>query len=171
MAIRDDLEHEAGPAGGRGGLPEGTEERSATSRGGGKAEPLEGFHKCPYLAGRPPCGTHHLFPSGTNVCWASPGEEKPYRGIRHETQESRCFGGPEGQAGCERYQQAVARALPLPRFEPPRADNASRPNWIVPPDRRPRHRRDDKARARLIFILSWSAPLVFALLLLALLFR
>ena len=29
--------------------------------------PLYTVQKCPYLAGRPPCGSHHLFPSGANV--------------------------------------------------------------------------------------------------------
>src|SRR5436309_2753380 len=171
MVIREDLEQEAGPAGGRGGSSEGAAARGETPRVGVQVEPPEGFQKCPYLAGRPPCGTHHMFPSGTNVCWASPGEEKPYRGVSHDTQESRCFGGPEGQAGCERYQHAVAQALPLPRFEPPRVETSSRQHWIVPQGSRPRHRRDEKAHARLMFILSWTAPLVLTLLLIALLFR
>src|SRR5436309_6264045 len=168
MVIREDLEQEAG---GQGGLSEGVDQRAETRRVGRETEPPEGFQKCPYLAGRPPCGTHHMFPSGTNVCWASRSEEKPYRGVSHDTQESRCFAGPEGQAGCERYQRAVAQALPLPRFEPPRVETSSRQHWIVPQGSRPRHRRDEKAHARLMFILSWTAPLVLTLLLIALLFR
>src|SRR5712691_3814599 len=47
--------------------------------------------KCPYLAGRPPHGSHHLWPSGLNVCYARPREDKPYGGVSKETQAARCF--------------------------------------------------------------------------------
>ena len=141
--------------------------------GGEAGLPMVGFQKCPYLAGRPPCGTHHLFPSGTNVCWASPREEKPYRAISRETQAERCFGGSEGLAGCDRYQQALAEALPLPRFEPPRPESASEASWVIPDEHRPRRRRreEEQRRARLMFYASWAAPLILSLLLLGLLFR
>src|SRR5438034_8599604 len=119
-------------------------DQSAASREARRAErspappaavkpPIADIPKCPYLAGRPPCGTHHMFPSGTNVCWAEPGEDKPYRAISREIQDLHCFAGTEAQAGCARYQRAVAEALSLPRFELPRADQASGPDWIVPP--------------------------------------
>jgi len=112
-----------------------------------------------------------MFPSGTNVCWAEPGEQKPYQTLSRETQDLHCFAGTEGQAGCERYQRALAAALPLPRFELPRAGHPSGSDWVVPPGHRPHHRPDEKARARLLFYASWMAPLLLALLLLALLFR
>jgi hypothetical protein len=172
MVIREDLEREEGAASGRpGGMSASPAGELGAAKGGRAADPaVAGFQKCPYLAGRPPCGSHHMFPSGTNVCWAGPDDEKPYRGVSRDTQAEHCFGGPEGLAGCSRYQHAVAQALPLPRFEPAR-EAASRGDWVVEPGHRPSHRRDEKRRARLIFHASWIAPLLLAGLLLALLLR
>jgi hypothetical protein len=173
MVIRGDLERENEAAAGQeDSSPGRSPQRPGTAKETrAAAPPMQGFQKCPYLAGRPPCGTHHMFPSGTNVCWAEPGEEKPYRTLSRETQDLHCFAGTEAQSGCERYQRAVTAALPLPRFELPRADRAAGSDWIVPPGQRPHHRPDEKARARLLFYLSWTAPLIFALLLLGLLLR
>src|SRR3989442_14581155 len=101
-------------------------DQSAASREARRAErspappvavkpPIADIPKCPYLAGRPPCGTHHLFPSGTNVCWADPGKAKPYRAISRETQRAHCFGGPDGPRGCDRYRRGGAGG----RLRPP----------------------------------------------------
>jgi hypothetical protein len=174
MVIREDLEREGKSAVGEGGASDRATARKRSSPGDGEAGlPMAGFQKCPYLAGRPPCGTHHLFPSGTNVCWASPREEKPYRPVSREMQADRCFAGAEGLAVCERYQQALAEALPLPRFEPPRQERSSPDSWIIPDEHRPRRRRreEEKQRARIMFYASWAAPLILSLLLLGLLFR
>src|SRR4051812_696418 len=67
MVIREDLERENEPAAVR---EESTPGRSPQRPGTATATPaaappMQGFQKCPYLAGRPPCGTHHMFPSGT----------------------------------------------------------------------------------------------------------
>ncbi len=133
---------------------------------------LVGMQKCPYLAGRPPCGTHHLFPSGTNVCWADPGKEKPYQAISRGTQDLNCFGGAEGQTTCARFQQATTKALPPPRFERPRAGVDDRSKWAVPPPQRPRHRPGpDDLRSRLFAVCSWAVPLGLTALLLALVLR
>src|SRR5438132_2655060 len=113
-------------------------DQSAASREARRAErspaspaavkpPIADIPKCPYLAGRPPCGSHHLFPSGTNVCWADPGAEKPYRAISRNTQATHCFGGPDGQLGCDRYRQAVEVARPLPHFQRPWTDAPTGP--------------------------------------------
>lgn len=156
--------------------PEDQAARSRQERGAGRsagfpgdARPLvEGIQKCPYLAGRPPCGTHHLFPSGTNVCWAGPGEEKPYRTISRETQRDHCFGEPDGPRACDRYRRAVADALPLPHFESrpasaaPRIDQGVRP---PPPSHRPETMAQLKRQA------AWLLPLCLTALLLLLLFR
>lgn len=171
MVIREDLEREIQavtiPAGGQSERPE------AMMGGGegGEAGFLQstGLQKCPYLAGRPPCGTFHLFPSGTNVCWADPSEEKPYRAISRSTQDAHCFAGPEGQRSCPRYQQAEAQSLPLPQFEPPRPA-ALAPEWALPRTtvlrRRGRgRRRKDERSARLWANVSWLVPLGLALLL------
>ena len=126
------------------------------------------FQKCPYLAGRPPCGTHHLYPSGTNVCWADPGAEKPYRAISRDTQSAHCFGGSDGLSGCDRYRQAVAHARLLPHFD-------SRPASVSPrldPGARPRRspRRSETAAPWLRHA-AWLVPLGLTALLLLLLLR
>src|ERR1043166_7539924 len=66
----------------------GGNERSAAERGAALrtagdevGRVRERLGKCPYLAGRPPCGTHHLFPSRVNVCWAERSQAKPYHTI------------------------------------------------------------------------------------------
>jgi hypothetical protein len=138
-----------------------------------KAVPvIAGRQKCPYLAGRPPCGTHHLFPSGANVCWAEASEGKPYRSISRDTQELRCFGASEGQDGCERYRRALDQLLPPPQFERPPADAPRSPEWALPPRRPPRRRQSDlSTRQRLMAYLAWTAPLGLTVLLLVLLLR
>lgn len=172
MVIREDLERERQPAMSGDGASDRAAALKRGSSGGDAGVPIAGFQKCPYLAGRPPCGTHHLFPSGTNVCWASPGEEKPYRAISRELQADCCFGGAAGLAECDRYQHALAEALPLPRFEPPRPDRSSKDSWIIPDEHRPRRRRDtEKRRAHLMSTASWVTPLLLSLLLLGLLLR
>src|SRR4051794_20032431 len=104
MVIREDLEREEQASGCGEASPEGRGESSTDRAPQPREDPrIEGFQKCPYLAGRPPCGTHHMFPSGANVCYACPGESKPYRSQSRETQALHCFGGAEGLAGCEHY--------------------------------------------------------------------
>src|SRR5437762_1611060 len=70
--------------------------------------------KCPYLAGRPPHGSHHLWPSGVNVCYARPREEKSYGQVSKETQAARCFCGTEPFEHCPDYERARAREIALP---------------------------------------------------------
>ena len=72
--------------------------------------------KCPYLAGRPPHGSHHLWPSGVNVCYARPREEKPYSQVSKETQAARCFCGTEPFERCPDFERARAREIALPLF-------------------------------------------------------
>lgn len=174
MVIREDLERdEKSATGEEGASGRGTALKGSSPRGGEAGLPMVGFQKCPYLAGRPPCGTHHMFPSGTNVCWASPRAEKPYGAVSRETQAEHCFGSAEEMAGCERYQQALAEGLPQPRFEPLRTERPSEARWIIPDEHRPRHRRQENEQwlARLMPYASWVAPLILTLLLLGLLFR
>jgi hypothetical protein len=133
-----------------------------------EARTLKGFQKCAYLAGRPPCGTHHLFPSGTNVCWAAPGEGKPYRTISLDTQSAHCFGGPDGLRRCDRYRQAEADARPLPHFESRLASAPLRLDPVVPPHRPP-HR--PERGARWLRQAGWLVPLCLTALLLLLLLR
>src|SRR5713226_5139071 len=118
MGVRESLERQDRSA-------EGSRERESLPLAEAKL-PLYEVLKCPYLAGRPPCGTHHLFPSGTNVCWADPGKAKPYRAISRETQRAHCFGGPDGPRGCDRYRRAVAEKRLRPQFEGRRAGAPSR---------------------------------------------
>jgi hypothetical protein len=130
--------------------------------------PLYDVRKCPYLAGRPPCGTHHLFPSGANVCWATTREGgKPYLGIERELQDRHCFGGPEGQDSCECYRSAVAASVPLPRFERPPAGAPAGPEWALPPRPKP-HRLAEIGASPLKSHLAWLVPLILTGLLLAL---
>src|SRR5687767_6973010 len=42
--------------------------------------------KCPYLAGRPPHGSYHLWPSGVNVCYARGADGRTYGHASKETQ-------------------------------------------------------------------------------------
>jgi hypothetical protein len=138
MVIREELDREE-QASGSGETSPG---RTAEGLSGGDPQPREdpriaGFQKCPYLAGRPPCGTHHMFPSGANVCYACPSERKPYRSQTRETQELHCFGGAEGVAACEQYQRAVAEALPLPRFDRPWSEKPAGQVRSTPPAHRP----------------------------------
>jgi hypothetical protein len=173
MVIRDELEQE-----------EGTTpllRRAALEQSGARERPETGISvekmgagavqaKCPYLAGRPPCGTHHLFPSGTNVCWADTGDNKPYRTVSRDTQATHCFNGPDGLRGCERYQRAIAAALPLPQFERPSESEAPRFERPQPRHRRS-HRRQAGANARLWYHASWLIPLGLVVVLLVLLLR
>jgi hypothetical protein len=126
----------------------------------------ERLGKCPYLAGRPPCGTHHLFPSGVNVCWAEPSEGKPYRAISVDTQERHCFGGEEGRSDCPRYQEAMAAGQALPQFDRLPTPQTRRLAGVMPRSRRRRH-----PRSRLLFYASWGLPLGLMVLLLTLLLR
>jgi hypothetical protein len=72
--------------------------------------------RCPYLAGRPPHGSYHMGPSGVNVCYARPREEKPYGGVSKETQAARCFCGTEPYERCPDYERAHAREIAFPVF-------------------------------------------------------
>jgi hypothetical protein len=145
-----------------------TGEDRATAFPAGARTLAEGFQQCPYLAGRPPCGTHHLFPSGTNVCWADPGEEKPYRAISRDTQSAHCFGGSDGPRGCDRYRQAVANVRPLPHFESWPASASPRLNQGV---RRRRPPRRPETAAPSLHQAAWLVPLALTGLLLLLLLR
>ncbi len=73
--------------------------------------------KCPYLAGRPPHGSYHLWPSGVNVCYARGEGEKPYGHMGKETQRSRCFCGPEVFEQCADYERAQTGGVALPVFD------------------------------------------------------
>ena len=73
--------------------------------------------KCPYLAGRPPHGSFHLWPSGVNVCYARPREEKPYGHVNKETQAARCFCGTEPFERCPDYERAGTNGIALPVFD------------------------------------------------------
>jgi hypothetical protein len=73
--------------------------------------------RCPYLAGRPPHGSYHLWPSRVNVCYARPREEKPYGYVDKETQAARCFCGKEPFERCPDYERARADAIALPIFD------------------------------------------------------
>src|SRR4051794_22337354 len=73
--------------------------------------------KCPYLAGRPPHGSYHLWPSGINVCYARGSDDKPYGQAIKETQQSQCFCGPGVYERCGDYQTAQTRGVPLPVFD------------------------------------------------------
>src|SRR5262249_40370310 len=73
--------------------------------------------RCPYLSGRPPHGSFHLAPSGVNVCYAQPRQEKPYSHVSKETQAARCFGGTEPFERCPDYEHAHIQEIPLPIFE------------------------------------------------------
>jgi hypothetical protein len=72
--------------------------------------------KCPYLAGRPPHGSYHLWPSGINVCYARGTDDKPYGQAIKETQQSQCFCGATVYERCADYQAAQSRGVPLPIF-------------------------------------------------------
>ena len=163
MAIREDLEQE-----------DRSELRAREGVGSSRAEvtlPLYKVRKCPYLAGRPPCGTHHLFPSGANVCWARTGDAKPYLGVSREAQDRHCFGGPEGQDRCEqdprgRHRRSPAATVPAR----PAARRSVRARWALPPRPKPR-RRAEIGQSPLKSHLAWLLPLILTGLLLALLLR
>jgi hypothetical protein len=174
MVIRDDPEQQEGTMPRSrlatlepGGARQRQETRISTQRADMRAVPA----KCPYLAGRPPCGTHHLFPSGTNVCWADRGEDKPYRTVSRDTQAEYCFNGPNGLQGCERYQRAAAQSLPLPQFERTPDTVSTRVERPQPRHRRSHRRREAGAGARLWRHAAWLVPLGLAVVLLALLLR
>jgi len=73
--------------------------------------------KCPYLAGRPPHGSHHMGPSAVNLCYARSSEEKPYGAVSKETQATRCFCGDEVYGRCPDFESARVRELELPIFD------------------------------------------------------
>jgi hypothetical protein len=161
MAIQEDLQQE-----------DRSELRASEGAGSSRAEiklPLYEVRKCPYLAGRPPCGTHHLFPSGANVCWAKAGDAKSYLGISREAQDRHCFGGPEGQDSCEQYRAAVDGGVPLPQFQRPPAGVASGPEWVIPPPSKPRRRPGVPSPLR--SHMPWLIPLTLTVLLMLLLLR
>jgi hypothetical protein len=143
---------------------ERSEERRPAGAAAGIEPSVAGFQKCPYLAGRPPCGTHYLFPSGTNVCWAEPGDDKPYRGISRDTQSTHCFSGPDGPSECQRYRRAVAEARPLPRFENRLPSARTMPEGLTPP-------RPTAEPARFLRLSAWLLPLCLTVLLVLLMLR
>jgi hypothetical protein len=73
--------------------------------------------KCPYLAGRPPHGSHHLWPSGVNVCYARGSGNKPYGPASKGTQQRQCFCGGEVFERCADYERAQAGGVTLPAFD------------------------------------------------------
>jgi len=72
--------------------------------------------KCPYLAGRPPHGSLHLWPSGINVCFAQANEEQPYGRVSKEVQAARCFRSDTVYGCCPDFESARERNLELPVF-------------------------------------------------------
>jgi hypothetical protein len=94
---------------------------SATAADGTEAlppgQPLAPERKCPFLAGRPPHGSYHLWPSGVNVCYARGAGEKSYGHASKETQERCCLAGAGVFESCSDYTQARAHEVPLPMFD------------------------------------------------------
>jgi hypothetical protein len=76
-------------------------------------------HKCPYLAGRPPHGTYHLRPSGSNVCFARPTGTEQYGPVSKETQDQRCFCTDRVYETCPDFERARAQEIPVPTFGSP----------------------------------------------------
>lgn len=110
--------------------------------------------KCPYLAGRPPHGSHHTWPSGVNVCFARASEEKRYGRVSKETQATRCFCGSEVYRRCADFESARERNLELPIFDGKTPDegtgaNAEPLHRHVRRERMKRRRRRTPVRARL----------------------
>jgi hypothetical protein len=103
--------------------------------------------QCPYLAGRPPHGSHHQWPSGLNVCYARPREQKPYGHASKETQAARCFSGTEPFDRCPDYERAQAGGIALPVFDGQptspsgRADSRTSGNPVQRKRVKRRHRR------------------------------
>jgi hypothetical protein len=106
--------------------------------------------KCPYLAGRPPHGTYHMWPSGVNVCHARSVGDEPFGHVSKDTQDSRCFCAAEVFEQCPDFQSARSRNISLPVF------GGSHPATAVPgrqaePERRhrrERHKRQRRSRAQ-----------------------
>jgi hypothetical protein len=103
--------------------------------------------QCPYLAGRPPHGSHHQWPSGVNVCYARPREQKPYGHMSKETQAARCFSGTEPFDRCPDYERAQASGIALPMFDgrpiqrPSQGESRSPGNPVQRKRAKRRHRR------------------------------
>ncbi len=76
-------------------------------------------HKCPYLAGRPPHGTYHLRPSGSNVCFARLTGTEKYGPVSKETQDRRCFCTAQVYEHCPDFERARAQEIPVPSFGSP----------------------------------------------------
>jgi len=113
--------------------------------------------KCPYLAGRPPHGSHHTWPSGVNVCFARLSEEKPYGRVSKETQATRCFCGDPVFERCADFERARERNLELPLFDGKAPDERSgadeeSPRRHVRRERLKRRHRSTPLRTRLATI-------------------
>jgi hypothetical protein len=90
-----------------------------------------------------------MWPSGLNVCYARPREEKSYGGVSKETQAARCFCGTEPFERCPDYERAREQKITLPVFdgqplEPPTAA-----------ERAPRRRERVKRRHRRSPLQHW----------------
>jgi hypothetical protein len=113
--------------------------------------------KCSYLAGRPPHGSYHMWPSGVNVCYARPREEKPYGPVSKETQTSRCLCGSEVYEECADFASARERGLELPVFGGEGSDHAraeeERPRRRV---RRERHKRRHGRSSMALWLAKYS---------------
>jgi hypothetical protein len=94
------------------------------------------LHKCPYLAGRPPHGTYHLRPSGSNVCFARSTGSEPYGPVSKETQDRRCFCTAMVYESCPDFERARAQEIPVPTFGSPAIQSPEAA--VVPGGRRAR---------------------------------
>src|SRR5438067_989428 len=101
--------------------------------------------KCPYLAGRPPHGTYHMWPSGVNVCYARTAGDEPFGGVGKDTQDGRCFCAAEVYEQCPDFEQARAQNIALPVFAGAHPATAA-PGGSIAPERR--HRRERHKRRR-----------------------
>jgi hypothetical protein len=108
--------------------------------------------KCPYLAGRPPHGSYHLWPSGVNVCHARGSDGRAYGHASKETQHSRCFRGAGIYEGCEDFERAQTLGVALPMFEGT-GPSAHRVGHEAPGKERRRERA--KRRRRRSWLQSW----------------
>src|SRR5262249_12525216 len=95
-------------------------------------------------------GSFHLSPSGVNVCYARPRQEKPYSQVSKETQAARCFGGTEPFERCPDYERARTQEIPLPVFD---RHGTARP--VVAGAGAPVQRRRVKRRHRRSLLQRW----------------
>jgi hypothetical protein len=140
--------------------------RSSTVIDEAPSPPGNQARKCPFLAGRPPHGSHHMWPSGVNVCYARPREAKPYGPVSKETQTARCLCGSDAYEGCSDFASARERGLELPVFGGPASGRPARESEEAPRRgvRRERHRRRHRRSSIGLWLAKYSqSPLACVL--------